>query len=440
VKNNQWYKPRNKLRLRARGETRGISPARIKIVLACLMCLALLSACWDSRELEDNSFIILMGIDRADESSIILTIAFPLTQTGDGEKDGGEYSVMSVKAPTINEGLNLLGAKLSGPVSLFSVRTVVISEELAADGQLNKVISSWRDGQVRNTAAVLISSCKAADFIEAHLKNSPIEPLRREELLLEHSNKSSNYKAVQFLDLIESLKTDGGAAVAMYGGIQAASDGKGKEEKEGEEKKEKTGYADIVAGVKNGYLPGEIPVISDNGTQICGLAVFSDQKMAGALDTAETGVYAMLTGSKNKKSFVLPDPLDAGSVIVFSVLPSRGGTVKGRICGGEAVFDIILSLRCSLEFIQSGVDYTLERNYDILTEYIRAECEKNIADLIYKIQKVYDADILELGERLSNNFLTAREFEQFSWEEKYRDAGINLHIKLDIEGDIGVVR
>lgn len=406
---------------------------KIKL-LACILSIILCCGCWDKHELEDQTFAVMIGIDKADDENIIVTVAFPLTQTESGGSQGnadntGEYSMMSVKAPAIVEALNMFSIKLAGPLSLFSAKTVVISQELAEDDMLRHVFSSWRYEETRNNTNVLISRCKAAEFIEARIKNPAIDPLRQEDLILEQANYSAYYKPIQFLDLIINLKSNNTDGTAMYGGI-AAEDEK-KEESQGSKKAhEDTG---IIEPVRSGYLPGEVPLKADNTSQICSLAVFHGNKMAGVLDSFEAQTYAMMTKSKTRKILTLPDPLDPEGDIVVSILPTGKSKIRGYFMDGTPAFDIDVKMHCTIESVQNGTDYTSDQNHAILTEYIRQICAKNMQSLIIKLQKKYNADLLRLGDKLAYSFHTAREWKEYNWPEQYQNAEIHVNVNLDID-------
>ena len=412
---------------------------KVSLVLICTLCLFLLSGCWDKRELEDNTFVVLLGLDESEDKNVILTAAFPLTQTeGGGANEGvdngsGEYTVMSVKAPTVVEALNMFSTKLSGPIAIYTVKTIIISRALAESDILRHVFSSWRYEEVRNTTNILISECRAAEFIQARVKASPIDPLRQEELLLEQANTSAYYKPVQLLEFLTNLKSDGADVVAMYGGIAFKSEDKNSSAPE--DGKETSGIdTGIKETVKDGYLPGEIPIQAENTSEISGLAVFHKAKMVGVLNSSEAQTYSMFTQGKLKKILTLPDPLKPDSDIVVSIMPASKCEIRSAIKNNIPVFDISINLVCSVESIQSEIDYTSPEKYNILTEYVKGMCTEDIVSLIRKIQKEYNADILKLGDKLAYNFRTVKEWEDYNWSEKYKDAEINLTVELDIEG------
>lgn len=399
---------------------------KVSLLLGIAVCLLLFCGCWDKKELEDNTFAVLLGVDKAEGKDIIVTLAFPKTQTqdgssGDGMSGSGSYSVMSAKAPTVVEALSLFGTKLSGPLALYTVKTVVISQELAQSDLLRQVFSSWRYEEIRNKSNLLVSQGTAAQFIEARINSAPIDPLRQEELLLEQANGSAYYKPMGLLELLISLRSGSGDGVAMYGGVSAGSEDT------------KQSLADIAEPVKEGYLPSEIPLSAENQSRISGLAVFSNARMVGALDSAEAQAYSMLTQSKARVVLSLPDPIDPEYSVVASVLPAGKNKIVATINGDTPQFGISVTLKCTVECIQSQVDYTLPQNFDILTGYIQKACADSMSSLIAKAQKEFNADIFNLADKLAHNFATVQEWEAYGWPERYSGAVINLDVTLVIE-------
>lgn len=405
----------------------------LKLFAISAACLLLLCGCWDKHELEDNTYAILLGIDAAEGGDIVVTVAFPLTQTEGGGLDegmdngSGNYSVMSVKAPTLAAGLKLFDAKLSGPLALYSVKTVVISQEVAESDALRQVFSSWRHEEIRNTTGVLISECKAAEFIKARIKNSPIDPLRQEELLLEQMNANAHYQSIQLLELLTALKSNSGDGIAMYGGVAPEQPQDDKQNENSE-----SANADIKEPVKPGYLPNEIPISAANVSRISGLAVFRGGTMAGILDSQEAQTYAMLTQNGAKTLLTVQDPLAPEHNIAVEMQSDGNRKIHSTLRDGVPVFTMNIRLKCAVESVQSGIDYSAPQNEQILTAHVRDICAARMTSLIAKTQQEYNADILQLGDKLARRFYTVGEWEQYNWPEKYQDAEIHLNLRMEI--------
>jgi len=306
-------------------------------LLVCMLCLIFCCGCWDKHELEDHTFVIMLGLDKTPDGNVQVTAAFPVTQTeSGGAQDSGQFSVISAQAPTVSQAKSLFGIKLAGPLSFFSTKTLVISEDLARDDMLRHLFSSGLYEQLRNNTNVMISKSGAAEFISARIENPAIDPLRQEDLLLEQANESANYRPMQLLDFMAGLRSNNMDAAAMYGGVlpKDKEGQSGSQESAGEEKnQDKSGNnaTEITQPVKIGYLPGQAPIASENTTQISGLAVFRGDRMVGALDSFETQTLNMMLNSQTRKILALPDPFSPDDVIVVSIFPTKKSRIRASI-------------------------------------------------------------------------------------------------------------
>jgi len=405
-------------------------------LIALILCLALFSGCWDKQELEDHTFVIMLGLDKADSDNILVSVAYPVTQTNiGGAESQGDYAVVSAKAPTVAQAMSLFGITLAGPLSLFSTKTLVISEELARDDALRHIFSSGRYEQMRNNTNVLISKTSAAEFIAARVENPAIDPLRQEDLLLEQANYSAYYRPMQLLDFMVSLQAKNMDAAAMYGGVaikakeesQQGSGGGGANE--GGSEQDPAGQAQLEEPVSRGYLPGRAPLTGQNHTQVSGLAIFSGQRMVGALDSFETQILAMLTRSRTRKILSLPDPHSPDDTITVSIMPTRRGKIRAYLVEDTPTFDIYVCLRGNIEHIRARAGY----DQDSLAEYIRQECLSDMESLVDALQNQYRSDLLGLGNKLARNFKTIQEWEAYGWHNRYPDADIRIHLTLTME-------
>ena len=397
--------------------------------MALLFALLLFTGCWDKTELEDYTFVIMLGLDKADGDNLLVSLAYPVTQTNIGDAEGqGEYAVISAKSPTIAEAISLFGLTLAGPISLFSTKTLVVSEELARDEMLSRVFSSGQYEQMRNNTNVLVSSGSAAEFIAARIEKPAIDPLRQEDLLLEQANFSAYYRPMQLLDFIINLRPGGMDAATMYGGLA----GGGEEKEESKDSDEDRQTDDPVRTV--GYLPGQAPISGDNPVQIGGLAVFSGRRMVGALTSAETRTLSMLTHSRTQKTLSIPSPYSEDEEMIVTVMPTRKGRTRANIDeNGRPSFDITVHLRARTP----GTGVQTMDGGDEIARQIEAQLTQKMERLIKKLQDDYRVDLLGLGGRLSRNFYTIQEWEAYGWESWYPQAEIRVEVKVELEGGRG---
>lgn len=137
--------------------------------IALLLVSALLSGCWDRSELEENAFVLMIGVDRGENSHFSVTVAIALPEPIVGE-DGGDKSPMlitTVEAPTLVGAMGLLDGLYNRRVSLLHMRALLLSEELARETGLHVMDELLRFRQARSTIYYLVTKGSTVDLLNA---------------------------------------------------------------------------------------------------------------------------------------------------------------------------------------------------------------------------------------------------------------------------------
>jgi spore germination protein KC len=53
-----------------------------------------------------------------------------------------------------------------------------------------------------------------------------------------------------------------------------------------------------------------------------------------------------------------------------------------------------------------------------------------VTKVIKKAQEEYNSDVIGFGNKVRNSFLTSQEYEDYHWPSKFKDAEINLEVKV----------
>lgn len=112
--------------------------------LALILLALLLAGCWDRVELEDQAYIVQLGLDRGQPGQLLVTAQIALVQSaGPGilgpvkppEPSGAAgCHAMATVAGTVTQALYLLNAGMSRRLDFRHLRNVVIGEGLAREG------------------------------------------------------------------------------------------------------------------------------------------------------------------------------------------------------------------------------------------------------------------------------------------------------------------
>lgn len=147
------------------------------VLLIILFLSSLLTGCWDRREINELTFVVLAGVDREENGDIKLTIEIPTAATlqgmvgggaGGGGGGGAESPVIIVESTgrTIFDAIRNAATFTTPPLFWAHLRAIIFSEEVAQDGIAKYMDFFARDSELRGTVWVLVAQGKAGDVVK----------------------------------------------------------------------------------------------------------------------------------------------------------------------------------------------------------------------------------------------------------------------------------
>jgi Ger(x)C family germination protein len=134
----------------------------IKKIVIGLIFIAFLTGCLeDSKEIDQRTIVLGMGIDKIEEDEIQLSLQMPVVvrpMEGEGEIDHSEFVTVTASAPSLWEALTDLEAQTPTVLFFGHLKTVIIGERLAKGG-IDEVIDFIdRRSPIDNQVHLLIAS------------------------------------------------------------------------------------------------------------------------------------------------------------------------------------------------------------------------------------------------------------------------------------------
>ncbi len=404
------------------------------LILLSLMPF-LLAGCWDRRELEDQAFIITIGIDKLENNQSLITfrIGIPsksgLGQAGGGGGGGGKGSIAeqaslltTIAAPTIPAAMLLASGYIDRELSLLHTKAVIFGEEFARDGVTNALGILTRNRELRRNIFVAVAKGNAYEF----LRNNGPDLEKSYSKYWEGVKLMESAEAIHPGTLLHQFITDAARPdkqpSMIYLAINKNAEGDPKE-------------IELPPSFKQGKLAikaGEIPRKGGNKAEYLGTAIFKSGKLIDFLNLTETRSLLMLQGNFKKTFYFLLDPKFEGKQISFDIKQGSPPAVKVSIKGDQISIKEELFLEGDLIGFQSQAEYAsspqaLER----LNQETSKELEQRLMEVIKKGQKL-GLDIVGYGTYAKRNFLTNAEWENFDWIDKFKDAEINLKVNFSI--------
>lgn len=395
----------------------------------------LFSGCYDRREVDDLTYVIAIGFDKGTVNPLKMTVQYAIPLAMGSSSDGGggggggtgSLSTVTIEAPTIYSGLNMLNNFIGKQLYMSHAKVAVFSEEIAKSGKMHDYIHAMvRVREFRPNMNIVVSRSGAEDYIASIKPIQEADPAKYYELKFsthEYTGLTANTQLNTFYNAQESEDEQAVATLVGVGDYETSKDidaskstaaGKGRDRP-----------------LMGDYLAGDIPKAGDIKGETLGLAVFAGTKMTGELDGQEATMYLLASGQFKQAFLTFPDPEVKDSYVILNVRPSRMPRYGISLAGGKP--DITLGIKLEADFlsIQSGNNYEESRLVefeDSAEQFLKNE----IVRLLNRTSKELHSDVIGFGRHARGQFLLWEDWIKYDWLRKYESASFHVNVDLKI--------
>lgn len=241
----------------------------LSLLCIIVICLTSLTGCYDAQGIENLAYVVALGIDKGENNKIKLSlqIALPSDSASGGDSSQSKQSTVTmVDCASINTGITLINSYISKKVNLAHCKAIVISEELAYEGISEYIHTLVNNVEVRPDCNIIISRCKASEYLEH--ANATLETIsaRYYEFTLNSSEYTGYTQNITLEDFFSSMVSSTSEAHAILGGINSSST-----------------HADNsdmpIYDTDGSYKADETPIETETDLENMGIAVFKHDKL-----------------------------------------------------------------------------------------------------------------------------------------------------------------
>ena len=374
-------------------------------ILPLLAALLLLGGCSHHAQVENQAFLLVMGLDRAEDGGIEMCAQIPRiagnSQSADGEQGSGgsaNYAMMSATGASYEEALERLDWISPRDLNPAQLKLVVISRDLAESADCPTLINhiSQTERLFTATRVVICEGC-AKDFVSA------IQPTVGTRLSTDISAMFDHYIGRGFIPrsrladmyyLMNSIYSD---PMTSYAVLDPSA------EVEQNEAKPASALAGDISSLSRQFD-------SDIPTRYLGAAVFSGGRMRGVLDGEQTICANLLL---NELDSFYYNEAEAS----VEMIP------EGRFKLTVDVDSEPVRLRVKGKLSLSGEE--LPVNEESLIEHLRADIE----DTIRAAQRM-GVEPFGFAEAAARHFITIEDWVNYNWKWRYSFAEVDVDISL----------
>jgi Ger(x)C family germination protein len=398
---------------------------KLTAALLLLMTALSLTGCWDRAELEEESFVLAIGLDKGKSAlySATFVIALPEKMAG-GKGGGGEgkpFMLTTVEAPTVAGAIGMVNTYLDREVTIQHTKALFMGEELAQQSGMYAMDEFVRFRQARRSTFYIVTKGKAKDFLDKIQPKMEKDPQRFIEKM------SYNYRATgmipassQIQNFVTTVNTGYISPVTYYAAV-----------KEEDQKKDTEKAASSGSLSESGFKAGELPREGGPNMELLGGAAFRGEKMVGVLTGEDMRMVLLLQDQFQRGFFSIQDPEKTDLYLSLDVRKGRPAKIDVDLSGGKPKITATITLEAELTSMQSDIDYT-DPAMQVRLEEATALAVKDRLDKTIKKTQDWGTDVVGFGRSVVKQFPTVDAWEAYGWPDKYKDADVTTHVRVTI--------
>lgn len=396
------------------------------ILLISIIIISLLSltGCLSAESLETLAYPVAIGIDKGENDKITISIQFALpsseSQSGGGSSQSSQSTITTVDCSSIDSGIALVNSYISKKINLSHCKAIIISEELAYEGISDYIFTLVNNIEIRPDCNIIISRCKASDYLENSQPTLESVSARYYELTLNSSEYTGFTENVTLKDFYSSILSTTSQAHAILGGINS----------EDTHLKNSNTPPYNTDGI---YKADETPIKSKNIIENMGIAVFSHDRLVGELTGMESLCHLLVVGKLENATISVPNPFDSDSVVSLYISTDKKAKNTVELINGTPYIKCNISINGNILSLNENSDYSNENNLKILEDYAASYLEQNILSYLYKTSKEYKSDIANLGKHVIGNYSTWSDWLESDWLYNYEDSFFSVDVNINIQ-------
>jgi spore germination protein KC len=385
-----------------------------------LTLIPLLSGCWDQTEVEEQSYIIAMGLDKGEDNKVKITFVNANPEVGIAQGGGSDEpptEIVSFVANDFVSARDTANSIIAKQLTFHHTLVLVVSEEYAkTENFLQNIYSTLRETQLRREMNILVSKESASDFLR---KNKPLMESRQHKYYQFMVNRAMETGLAPHSDIHRFMQITEGDAdlfLAMYiTAIQSNKDNKVANEDE--------------------YYAGQLSKEGGNPTEAIGSAVFKEGKMIGKLTGEETRMALLFDKSSQVETMLAtyPDPLHEKHRVAARIIKKKETEIELKKNTPTPTIKVTVPLSLELLAIPSLEEYVMDKDKQLLLEKsIEKQMEEKAKELIKKTQEQFKGQPFYWSLSVRSAFLTNKDYKQFNFAEKYPNMDVVVDFHVDI--------
>ena len=413
-----------------------------------------------SHRIEHLAYVLVLGIDKGEKARLKISTQFinVSSSSSGASSDSSQIVLTSCEANSMFSGLNLLNSYIGKEINLAHCSVIVFSEEIAKEGISSEIYSLINNEEIRSSANIVVTNCKAYDYINNSKPNLENLTSKYFDTFDITSKLTGYFSNITLGDFFNNLSESNSDPIAVLGGLNSTarseenkSSSNSSEESSsssnsgnsgninGEASNSNSSSQDVEEQEKqdietnqNNLVAGKSSIVGGRGTEDLGLAIFSGDKYIGELTVWESICHSLITNSIDTCIISVEDPLVENKQLEIQLSHNKKSKITSNIENGDININIELNLIANIISLNSNINYEDTDTIDKISTATQNRLNDELNKYFDKTAKEYNVDIDKYYLSILKYFPYQKNFDDFNYKEKLKNANFNCNTHVNI--------
>lgn len=413
-----------------------------------------------SRRIDHLAYVLVLGIDKGEKAKLKISAQFinVSSSSSGASSDSSQIVLTSCEANSIFSGLNLLNSYIGKEINLAHCSVVVFSEEIAKEGISSEIYSLINNEEIRSSANIVVTNCKAYDYINNSKPNLENLTSKYFDTFDITSKLTGYFSNITLGDFFNNLSESNSDPIAVLGGLNSTA--RSEENKSSSNSSEESssssnsGNSDNINGEtsnsnlssqdveeqekqeietnQDNLVAGKSSIVGGRGTENLGLAIFSGDKYIGELTVWESICHSLITNSIDTCIISVEDPLVENKQLEIQLSPNKKSKITSNIENGAININIELNLIANIISLNSNINYEDTDTINKISAATQNRLNDELNKYFDKTARKYNVDIDKYYLSILKYFPYQKNFDDFNYKEKLKNANFNCNTNVNI--------
>lgn len=400
--------------------------ARVSLTTVLMLLALVLGGCWDRSEIDDQMYVIGLGIDRGDAPGEYLVTAevalIQMFSSGTLEapvKPNRPFLGvirLTARAGSVMQAVHILNGGTTRRLDLRHLRVIVVGEELARGGLERLVTELLRNPLTRGSNMLIQARGSAHDLLDQLEPVGEMNVSRMAEGYMLQAKQLHLAPPVRLLHFIQQVVSRGGDPYLPAMAVNAS-----------------VASGEPLPGPlpEASAHPGELARAGGNKVELIGTAVFQRDRLAGFLTVDETQMLLALRGQMGKAYVSIPDPVRAGYLVAMRFHQENVPTRRAQVQGDKPGVTMTIRFEGEVLSIPSGVDYTEPGLRSRLEQAANVYVETTIRGMLAKLRN-WEVDPVGFGDLFRSRFASWDDWSAWDWHHRVKDLQVAVKSQMRV--------